>query len=99
MIEEKDLYGIKHYIYGEAYYGSDEGMRFRLAREPLRNVVYDSEEARQADSPRLKASVWFGRLSYEKTPEEEITDRDFDFDAEGHKEAVGWLNRMRDEHI
>lgn len=92
MIEEKDLYGIKHYLYGEAYYGSDRGMRFRLAREPLNNVIYLSEEDRLADDPRLRAEVWFGQLSYEKTPKEEITSKDFEFSGEGYKEAVLWLN-------
>ena len=92
MIKTGDLYGIKHYLYGEAYYGSDKGMRFRLAREPLNNVIYLSEEDRLADDPRLRAEVWFGQLSYEKTPKEEITTRDFEFSGEGYDEAVAWLN-------
>lgn len=96
MITEQALYGINHYLYGEAYYGSDNGMRFRLAREPLKNVIYASEEERAADDPRLRAGVWFGKLSYEKTPEDEITVRDFSFDSEGYKEAVVWLNEMRE---
>ena len=94
MIQEKDLYGFKHYFYGEAYYGSDEGMRFRLAREPLKNVVFASEEERSADDPKLRAEVWFGKLSYENTPKEEIKQKDFEFDGEGYKEAVAWLNKM-----
>ncbi len=92
MIKDNDLYGIKHYLYGEAYYGSDSGMRFRLAREPLKNVVFASEEKRLEDDPKLRAEVWFGKLSYEKTPEEEITSKDFEFSEEGYKEAVNWLN-------
>ncbi|MBQ9606103.1 MAG: hypothetical protein IJV16_02860 [Lachnospiraceae bacterium] len=95
MITEQALYGIKHYIYGEAYYGSDEGMRFRVAREPLKNVVYASEEERNADEPRLRAEVWFGKLSYEKTPKEEMEQKDFDFDKEGYSAAVNWLNEMK----
>ena len=86
MIKTGDLYGIKHYLYGEAYYGSDEGMRFRLAREPLRNVICASvkEDRSYADDPKLRAAVWFGKLSYEKTPKEEITTRTFSFDGEGY---------------
>ena len=98
MIQESDLYGIKHYLYGEAYYGSDEGMRFRLAREPLKNVIYASEEERLADDHRLRAEVWFGKLSYDNTPEDEITCKVFEFDAEGYKEAVAWFNEMRESH-
>ncbi len=96
MIEEKDLYGIKHYIYGEAYYGSDRGMRFRLAREPLKNVVFASEEEKQADDPKLRAEVWFGKLSYEKTPGEEITRKNFEFSEDGYKDAIAWFNHMND---
>ena len=92
MISEKDLYGIKHYLYGEAFYGSDKGKRFRLAREPLKKVVYCSEEERLADDPKLRAEVWFGVLGYEKTPEEEIQSRDFEFSEAGYREAVEWLN-------
>ncbi len=98
MIKDNDLYGIKHYLYGEAYYGSDSGMRFRLAREPLKNVVYCSEEERKADDPKLRAEAWFGLLSYEKTKEEEIEKKDFEFSESGYKEAVAWLNRVREEH-
>ncbi|MBQ9359671.1 MAG: hypothetical protein IJT96_01375 [Lachnospiraceae bacterium] len=98
MILESDLYGIKHYLYGEAYYGSDEGMRFRLAREPLKKVIYASEEERLADDPMLRAEVWFGKLSYDNTPEDEITRKDFEFDANGYKEAIAWFNQMRDSH-
>lgn len=98
MIQEKDLYGFKHYFYGEAYYGSDEGMRFRLAREPLKNIVYLKEEEKYADGPVLKAEVWFGPLSYDKTPHEEITGKAFDFDEEGYKAAIAWFNTMKEQH-
>ncbi|MBQ9443872.1 MAG: hypothetical protein K6E90_01125 [Lachnospiraceae bacterium] len=98
MIKDSDLYGIKHYLYGEAYYGSDGGMRFRLAREPLKSVIFKSEEERLQDDPKLRAEVWFGRLCYEKTPPEEITVKDFEFDESGYKAAVIWLNEMRDSH-
>ncbi|MCR5746655.1 MAG: hypothetical protein K6G03_03015 [Lachnospiraceae bacterium] len=97
MIKENDLYGFKHYYYGEAYYGSDEGMRFRLAREPLKNIVFLKEEERYADDPVLKADVWFGSLAYDKTPHEEITSKAFDFDPTGYKEAVAWLNSMKEK--
>lgn len=98
MILESDLYGIKHYLYGEAYYGSDKGMRFRLAREPLKSVIYKSAEERLEDNPVLRAEVWFGKLSYDNTPEDEITRKDFEFGAKGYKEAIAWFNQMRESH-
>ncbi len=98
MITEKDLYGIKHYEYGEAYYGSDGPMRFRLARDPLKNTIYLKEADKLSDNPKLLAEVWFSPLGYEKTPREDMISSEFDLDEDGYKEAVNWLNRMLDEH-
>ena len=86
MINEKDLYGIKHYRYGEAYYGSSGTMRFRVASDPLK--IEDEDE------PKLVAEVWYTPLCYEKTPKEDMTLKEFSFDEEGFKEAVTWLNEM-----
>lgn len=97
MIQGSDLYGIKHYLYGEAYYGSDGSMRFRLARDPLKNVIYASEEERMSDSPVLKASVWKGPMSYDNTPEEEITSKEFEFSQDGYTAAVAWLNEINSD--
>ncbi|MCR5774459.1 MAG: hypothetical protein K6G42_05190 [Lachnospiraceae bacterium] len=91
MITEKALYGINYYRYGEPYFGSDEGMRFRLAREPLKDKKPAGEDEKP-DPPKLRAEVWFGRLSYENTPEEEITSEEFEFSEAGFSEAVKWMN-------
>ena len=55
-IDRKDLFSITHYEYGEAYYGSCDGMRFRVARHPLKNVHYDPPQVRAEGS--IRASVW-----------------------------------------
>ena len=34
----KEFYSLLFYEYGEAYFASSDGMRARLAREPLQNV-------------------------------------------------------------
>ncbi len=94
MITEKDLYGLRHYLYGEAFYGSSEGMRFRVARVPLENVVFKKQEEQDAQNPKLKAEVWFTPFAYEKTPEEEITGKEFAFTDEGYREMVSWLNTV-----
>ena len=39
-IERKEFFNLMHYEYGEAYFGSYKGMRYRLAREPLENVKF-----------------------------------------------------------
>lgn len=89
-IRAEELYGFEHYIYGEAYYGSCGKMRFRVAREPLVNVVYESRE-KQLDAV-FKAEVWFTPFSYEKTPEGDKTAKEFPFSQEGLMETVAWLN-------
>ncbi len=93
MIEEKDFYSLLFYEYGEAYLGSADGMRFRLAREPLENVHYTPPDKR--GEACLRASVWRGPLAYARTPEEEITSRDFPFTEEGLSLAAAWIEEMR----
>ena len=92
MIRPEDLYGIGHYDYGEEYFGSDKGMRFRVARQPLENVIGKKPEEWLSTDPRLSASVWFTPFSYEKTPKEEITVKEFSYDSEGYTEMIDWLN-------
>ena len=97
MINSRELYGFEHYLYGEPYLGSCEGMRFYLAREPLENVIHWDEEKRQSDDPKFLARVWFTPLSYENTKEEDFITKEFSFDSEGFEEAVAWFNRMKEE--
>lgn len=87
MIKPEELYGIKHYDYGEEYFGSDKGMRFRVARQPL--MSKDDEEGR---APVLKATVWYTPFSYENTPESDKKDKEFEYSKEGYEEMIGWLN-------
>ena len=89
-IEQKDLFSITHYEYGEAYYGSAQGMRYRVARHPLKNVHFDSPEER-ADGV-IRASVWPEPYSYAHTDAALIREQDFPFTEEGLKSAVSWLN-------
>ena len=48
MIGEKELFRIEYYEYGEPYFGSDGGMNYRVAREPLENVHFIPPEKRSA---------------------------------------------------
>lgn len=91
-IVAEELYGFGHYMYGEAYYGSCGKMRFRVAREPLENVVFENHE-KQMDA-EFQAVVWFTPLCFEKTPEEEKESAEFPFTPEGLVQVVKWLNEM-----
>ena len=89
MIDEYELLHIGHYEYGEAFYGSCGPMRYRVAREPLKNVRYTPVDKRGPAT--LRATVWPGPLSYGAADPATMRDRDFDFSAEGLHEAWCWL--------
>ena len=91
-ITRASLWGLSHYTYGEAYFGSHAGMRFRVARDPLENVAYKDASV-QADA-FLKASVWPEPFAYAKTPAEHILEKSFPFSEEGMQEAVRWMNEQ-----
>lgn len=90
MIRRGDLFPFVHYEYGEAYYGSCGGMRYRIAREPLENVHFTPPDRRGEAS--LRAVVWPGPYGYSATEEEKKTVRDFPFSEEGMIAAAAWLN-------
>ena len=90
LISVKELFPFVHYEYGEAYYGSRSGWRFRIAREPLKNVHFTPPDKRGEAS--LRAVVWPEPYSYAATEDTLKTVRDFPFTQEGMEQAADWLN-------
>lgn len=86
------LFPFVHYEYGEAYFGSLGGLRFRIAREPLENVHFAPAE-KKADAV-LRATVWPEPLGYAATPREQRTEKDFPFTEEGLQQAAEWIGSM-----
>ena len=78
-IEETTFYHINYYLYGKAFKGSYQGMRFRLARNPLENVFFKPKEVQDA-----------GTLMDD---EKKLT-KEFPFSEEGKLAAVDWLNEQ-----
>lgn len=68
------------YVKRSVYTGSYCGMRYRLKKK-------EKEE-----DTCLEAAVYPEPYSFEVTPEEEKTFREFPFTQEGFNEAVAWLN-------
>lgn len=68
------------YINRSVYTGSCQGMRYRLNKK-----VKEEENC-------LEAVIYPEPYSFEATPEEEKTFREFPFTQEGFDEAVAWLN-------
>lgn len=87
-ILRESLWGLSHYRYGEAYFGSCNGMRYRLAREPL---FLAKDEADKIE-PRLKASVWPEPYAYAYTDKELISEAFFSFSEDGMTQACRYFN-------
>ncbi|MCR4744527.1 MAG: hypothetical protein K5894_04775 [Lachnospiraceae bacterium] len=92
LITSQALYGYSHYIYGEAYFGSCRGMRYRLAREPLEDVRFAPEEKQQEG--QFMVTVWPEPLSYEKAPEDIKKNFYFPFTEQGRLDAIACLNEQ-----
>ncbi|MBR0172923.1 MAG: hypothetical protein IJQ21_09040 [Lachnospiraceae bacterium] len=89
-IGRASLWGLSHYLYGEAYFGSCRGMRYRVAREPLENVSREGMD--KAAEGMLMASVWPEPYAYAKTDRSLIRDERFPFSEEGMDALCAWLN-------
>ena len=91
-IELSSFFNLSHYEYGEAYFGSHKGMRYRLAREPLENVKFTPVDERKPAT--LMATVWPEPYAYGKTDESLMTSENFEVSQEGLEEAVKWINEQ-----
>ena len=91
-IDIKTFFNLKHYEYGEAFFGSYKGMRYRLAREPLENVVFVPVDKRGPAT--LLATVWPEPYSYGNTEKSRMTSENFEVSQEGLEAAVSWINEQ-----
>ena len=97
---DSDLYGFTYYLYGRAYLGSYRGMRFRLGREPLKNVFFSPKEewGKEPEGEAcFLASTWDEPYSYDKQTPETLTEERFPFNEEGLKAAVAWIYSRYEE--
>lgn len=90
LIEKNTFFNLMHYEYGEAFFGSYKGMRYRLAREPLENVKFVSIDKRGPAT--LMATVWPEPYSYGMTDKKLMTSENFEISEEGFEAAVKWIN-------
>ena len=91
-IERQEFFNLMHYEYGEAYFGSYKGMRYRLAREPLENVKFVPVD--QRGPATLMATVWPEPYSYGKTDKSLMTSENFEVSEDGFTKAVEWINEQ-----
>ena len=93
-IDKHTFFNFNHYLYGEAFYGSYEGMRYRLAREPLENVFFVPADKRGPAT--LRATVWPEPYAYGHTDKALMKSEDFEFSEEGLEAAVKWFNEQHE---
>ena len=91
-IELTSFFPYNHYRYGEAYFGSHKGMRYRLARDPLEMIVFKKKD--ELGPATLMATVWPEPYAYGKADKELMTSEHFDESPEGLEKAVAWINEQ-----
>lgn len=89
-IERGDIHKFTYFHYGEAFYGSYKGMRYRIGIEPLENVFYAPQEVK--DAHKIKAYAWAEPYGFAAT-EEKISE-EFPYNEEGVVTAIEWLNQQ-----
>lgn len=89
-ITAHSLFPLVHYEYGEAFFGSWKGMRYRVALEPLKNIHFTPPDKRGPLA--LRVDVWPEPYSFAKTPDEEKIREDFPFEEESMQKIADWLN-------
>lgn len=92
VITGQKLYKYTHYLYGEAFYGSYKGMRYRMAREPLENVFFKDKETQE--SGQFMVTVWPEPNSYTTTADELKKSFFFPFTEQGREDAIRCLNEQ-----
>ena len=91
MLEYKDVLNIGYYEYGEAFSGSLGRLRYRIAIEPQKNYRWIPIEKREEHYLRL--FLWFGDNSFDRTCEDDIEVKDFEYSSQGLKDIVDYINK------
>ena len=92
-----DILGFNFFQYGSPYIGECGGMHFRLARNPLENVVFNHDPHKN-DEALFVVTIWRGPYNYDKTRQKKTTAQ-FPFTEDGRLAAVQWLNERYDERV
>ena len=90
MVDIKDVLSFNYYTYKKPFTGSDNGKRYRIVR--LEKEVQAEEGTEPKKEVVFKAFLWKDVLAFEKTREEEILTKEFDFTPSGLEQVVDWIN-------
>ena len=81
MINPKDLASLP-FLKKSPYTGSFRGMRYRIQKEEIEEVLH------------LKAFAWPEPFAFDKTPQEHFLSEIFDFSDDGIKAILEWLETV-----
>lgn len=95
MVLRSDIHHFQYFEYGEAFYGSKDGIRYRIGIDPLENIFFKKPEEKAGF--KLRAYVWKEPDNF-STAEHKLTEV-FDFSEEGVVAAVNWINEMAEENL
>ena len=89
-VSEEDIFSYNFFQYGTPFIGSFCGKNYRIARNPLKNVFFDSDPHKNDDA-MLEVTVWEGMESFATTQSEKVTEQ-FPFTPEGRLRAIAWID-------
>lgn len=84
MLDHECIFSLNFLSYKGVQTGDHHGMRYRMVR------------IGEKPDFKLLASVWPEPFAYKMTPEEKITEKEFDFSEEGRTQAIDWLIEQYD---
>ncbi|MGN0241859.1 MAG: hypothetical protein ACI4CS_09255 [Candidatus Weimeria sp.] len=91
MVSRRDLLHLSFYK-KSPFLGSDGPLRYRIEKA-------EEEGGSEKEDTRtvLKVTIWPGPFSYDKTPEEKMSSKNFEFSEEALDEICDWISKKSDE--
>ncbi|MDD6550351.1 MAG: hypothetical protein PUF16_01035 [Lachnospiraceae bacterium] len=83
MVQRKDLLHLSFYE-KSPYLGSDGPLRYRIGKDE----TGDGDDKKKV----LKVTIWPGPFSYDKTPEEKMSSKNFEFSEEALDDICEWIS-------
>lgn len=105
MLDRKNVMPIS-FLKMEKFTGSERGLRFRMEISPKQDPDHLVEPGKPDDDAMkdpaklsLIVTVWPEPYSYDFTPEEQKTRKQFTFDEQGIEDGVAWINEIHDTFV
>ncbi len=90
MLDRKNMLSLSYLSYGGKLTGDHKGMRYFMVME--KKEYEEDGEVKKKKS--IGAYVWPEPFSFEKTPKEKITGKEFEFSEEGRQKAIDWITEQ-----